>query len=102
MSKKPPTQAHAAAFDRIRALLREQESFPLRYTHKIIGKHSAAFRTGADRLLREVPGLRIAFERESSGGAHLAITFEFSAADADQVVRLLELTAEVEDLLVIL
>ncbi len=89
-------------YSTLRELLSEQEKFPLRYLHKFIGKNSPAFLMGVQCLEAAFPKLKQQSRRESGAKAHVALTFEFEADSADEVIQVLEATEVLPDLVLVL
>jgi putative lipoic acid-binding regulatory protein len=89
-------------YSKLLELLRDQEVFPLEYTHKIIGAQTSAFEDGIQELIRQHPGLKIATRRETQDRAHVAVTFQYTAQRAEDVIILLEASHQVPDVRVIL
>ena len=89
-------------YTQLRSLLEENEVFPIRYLHKIIGKNTAGFRTSVGNLCEKFPALVLEAKRESSGGAHASYTFAFEAATVGEVIALLEATENLGDLVMVL
>lgn len=89
-------------YAKLKCLLEEQETFPTVFTHKFIGRNSDGFTRGVTAWEARFPKARQTIARKSAGDGHLALTYEFDAANADEIIALLEATAEIEDVLVIL
>jgi putative lipoic acid-binding regulatory protein len=89
-------------YTKLRQLLEEQETFPLSYLHKFIGRNSPAFAQGLAELEQRFPDLKKQTARKSQGDAHLAMTYVYVARNVDDVIVLLEATDQIEDLLVVL
>lgn len=89
-------------YSKLKQLLEEQESFPLQFTHKFIGKNSPRFVQGVERLEKQWPALKLQSSRTSKGDAHVALTYVVEVKSADEVIVLLEATGRIEDILVIL
>jgi len=91
-----------ADFSTLKALLEEQETFPMVYLHKFVGRNTPAFALAVAELERNFPGARREKMRASPNQGHLALTYEFSAASADEIIELLRATHLMIDVLVIL
>ena len=89
-------------YESLRALLLSQETFPTEYTHKFIGRNTAGFAAGVQRLEAQFPGLRLESARATRSEAHLALTYVFVGESADAIVELLEFTSGIDDLYMIL
>jgi len=89
-------------YSTLRELLSEEEKFPLQYLHKFIGKNSPVFLTGVKGLEAAFPKLKEQSRRESGAGAHVALTFSFEAASADEVIQVLEATEVLPELVLVL
>jgi hypothetical protein len=97
MSQKPTPE-----LARLKALLENQESFPLEYMHKFIGRNSPRFIQGLEAFDARFPKLERRGTRLSAGDAHVAVTYVFMADSADEILEVLEATQLIEDVLVIL
>lgn len=89
-------------YTRLKLLLEKQESFPLDFVFKFIGRNSSAFQEGVKALQSEHPLLRLQSRRESEGGAHLAMTFQFTANESNEILCIYSRIAEIPDVLVVL
>lgn len=89
-------------FTKLRALLESQETFPHDYVHKIIGRNTAAFTEGVQRLEISFPYIRLETARTSKGEAHLALTYTIQAQNPDQIIDVLRETGNLVDLHLIL
>lgn len=89
-------------FDKLRQLLNEQETFPLNFVHKFIGRNSPQFAVGVQAFEASFPTLQKQSERKSSGDNHIALTYVFVAQNAEEVIGLLRATDLIDDVLVIL
>lgn len=89
-------------YTQLKALLEEQETFPLAYTHKFIGKNTPEFAAAVEGLERRFGALTLEHARLSAGDGHLAMTYQFRAASAQEVIDLLEATSKLRDVRVIL
>ncbi|MCM2278416.1 MAG: DUF493 domain-containing protein [Oligoflexia bacterium] len=87
---------------KLKTLLEEQETFPLDFTLKFIGRNSARFTAAVAVFESEHPGLRLESRRESSAGKHLALTYRMLARNADEIVAIMRRIALIEDVQVIL
>ena len=96
MEKKVPD------YSRLKALLELQESFPIDYTLKFIGKNSEQFQASVRSFEEAHPTLGTGSRRMSAKGNHIALTYVFSARSADHVIAVLEQVSRIDDLLVIL
>lgn len=88
-------------FATLRDLL-AKETYPHTYTYKFIGKNSQRFTNGLHALEGKFPKLVIRGSRESTGGQNLAVSYALDAANADEIIDVLNEVTRVEDLLVIL
>lgn len=96
MSKKPKD------YSRLKELLVEQETFPLTYVHKFIGKNSPQFLQALALWEKKFSKARQISVRLSKGDAHAAVTYEFLADHVDEVIVLLEATDQLPDLIMVL
>lgn len=89
-------------FDKFRRLLVETYLFPANYTHKFIGKNSENFKVSVTEFEGKFVGLIRTGEKKSASGNHLALTYDFLAGSADDIIELAKATHLVSDLLYIL
>lgn len=89
-------------FDKFRQLLEETYLFPANYNHKFIGKNSELFRGGVAEFEGKFVALKRVGERASANGNHVALTYDFLAGTADDVIELAKATKQIPDLLYIL
>jgi putative lipoic acid-binding regulatory protein len=92
----------AKDYSKIRDLLEAQERFPIDYIHKVIGRNTSAFLGSLDRLESQLPAVRRGTVRPSASQVHLAVTLILRAESAADVIRLLEATELLEDLVMVL
>ncbi|MBC7691189.1 MAG: DUF493 domain-containing protein [Methylotenera sp.] len=92
----------ARDYQKFKALLEEQETFPLDYTFKFIGRNTPAFKQGVKEFEEKHPGLTLHVSRISSGGAHLALTYKVIAQTADVIIMISDSIGEIQDVMVIL
>ena len=91
-----------AYFQRFRELLKENHQFPCVYLHKFIGKNSSIFAASVHEFENKFIGLQRTIERQSASNKHLALTYEYQAASADDVIELAVETYKINDLIYIL
>jgi putative lipoic acid-binding regulatory protein len=89
-------------FSRLKTLLEQQETFPFDFTLKFIGRNTDRFQKGISSFESAHPILKMQTRRESAQGNHLAMTYTFSARNADHIIATLEQVAKIEDVMVIL
>lgn len=89
-------------YSRLKELLDQQETFPLDFPIRFIGRNSAAFRRDVRTLELRFAGLRDRSERQSAHGAHLAISFVLRAATSQEVIEAMEAIHQIEDVAVVL
>ena len=99
---KPDSVSKADPFEKFRTLLEAHYTFPCVYTHKFIGKNSTIFKTSVDEFEKKFIGLTRSTERLSASGKHLSLTYEYHAANADEVIALAVETQKINDLIYIL
>jgi len=85
-------------YSKIREMLESQETFPLDYVHKLIGKNSAVFEESLKAFESRFPAMRRQFSRPSASGNHLAVTFLFRAQNVDEIIQILEASEQLPDL----
>ncbi len=83
-------------------LLVANTQFPTVYLHKFIGKNSTIFAMGVADFEKKFIGLTKVTERKSATGKHLALTYEYQAESAKDVVNLALQTHLIHDLIYIL
>lgn len=89
-------------FASFRELLNKTYSFPTQYLHKFIGKNSPIFLQSVAEFEQKFIGLKRTGENKSASNAHLALTYEYHAACADDVILLTQETSKINDLIYIL
>ena len=94
--------SNADPFEKFRTLLEAHYTFPCVYTHKFIGMNSSIFRTSVEEFEKKFIGLTRSAERRSASGKHLSLTYEYHAANADEVIALAVETQKINDLIYIL
>lgn len=90
--------------ERLRELL-SNEKYPHTHIHKIIGDKTDAFLSGIEEFEDAHPDITRVGEREKDngrGGAYIALTYEFVATSADEIIELYEATMALPDLKIIL
>jgi hypothetical protein len=99
LGQNPPPESPATddRYARLRDVL-SRETFPLKCTHKLIGVNTEAFEKGLQKFESEVAGLVRTQVRASGGSAHLSVTYEFTAANIDSMISMLDASAKVPDL----
>ncbi len=90
------------SFEKFRRLLVETYLFPANYTHKFIGKNSELFRTSVLEFEGKFVGLKRIGEKRSANGNHVALTYDFLAGTADDIIELAKATYLISDLSYIL
>ena len=89
-------------FEKFKYLLNETYQFPCIYLHKFIGKNSPLFAQSITEFEAKFIGLVKTQERQSTSGAHRSLTYEYQAANAEDVVTLTVETQKMNDLIYIL
>ena len=89
-------------YQKFRALLNEHHRFPSQYTHKFIGKNSPHFLESVAEFEGKFIGLSKETERQSASGKHIALTYLYWAASADDVIKLTTETHKINDIIYIL
>ena len=92
----------AKDYSKIRDMLKAQETFPIDYIHKVIGRNTPAFLDSIAVLERKFPLLRRDLVRPSASQVHVAVTLILRASSEDEVIQLLEETEELVDLVMVL
>jgi putative lipoic acid-binding regulatory protein len=94
--KNPPD------FSKLKELLEEQETFPTQFLHKFVGRNTPEFARAVAELEKRFPSAKLQISRTSASQAHLALTYQFGAGSADDIVALLVATHALDDILVVL
>jgi hypothetical protein len=89
-------------FAKFRQLLIDTYLFPADYTHKFIGKNTETFLDGVREFENKFVGLTKTGERFSAGEGHLALTYNFIAGSAEDIIELAKATYLIADLIYIL
>lgn len=89
-------------YSRLKALLEEQEEFPLSYLLKFIGRNTQLFVAGVSAFEHGYPALKPQSRRQSENGSHLALTYTFTARNADEIIDVLKAVARIQDVLIVL
>ncbi len=89
-------------YQKFRSLLNEHHQFPSQYTHKFIGKNSEIFKASVIEFEAKFIGLTKSTERLSASSKHLALTYVYWAASADDVIKLTTETHKINDIIYIL
>jgi hypothetical protein len=88
-------------YAKIRDLL-ANETYPLLYTHKLIGANTPQFEAGLQDFEASIAGIVRKGVRLSTGDAHMAVTYSFRAPDVEAVIAMLEASARIPGLKMIL
>ncbi len=88
--------------ERLSALLKDVEKFPFSYLHKFVGKNTPEFEAGVVDLRARFPDLQLVHRRESSGGKHVAYTFEWIARTPEEIIAVIQASAKLPDLQILL
>jgi putative lipoic acid-binding regulatory protein len=99
MSEAPKDEDQFAKF---RQLLADTYMFPANYQHKFIGKNSPIFQAAVGEFEGKFVGLKRTGEKQSASGNHLALTYDFLAGSAEDVIELAKATYLIADLIYIL
>ena len=89
-------------FQKFRELLDQTYQFPCTYLHKFIGKNSPIFLSSVADFEKKFIGLTRTLERKSASAAHVALTYDYLAASAEDVILLTVETQKINDLIYIL
>lgn len=89
-------------FEKFRALLEGNFQFPCVYLHKFIGMNSPMFKTSVNDFEKKFIGLNRVSERLSASQKHLSLTYEYQAANSEDVVQLLIETHKLNDLIYVI
>jgi putative lipoic acid-binding regulatory protein len=89
-------------YERFKALLNKELQFPAHYLHKFIGPNSPEFRESVAEFEKKFIGLKRTGEKTSSSNVHVSLTYEYLAANADEIVNLTVETKNIPGVLYIL
>ena len=89
-------------YQKFRDLLNDTYQFPCTYLHKFIGKDSPIFRASVADFEKKFIGLSCVKENPSASGKHVALTYEYVAANADEIIFLTTETNKINDVIYIL
>ena len=89
-------------FEKFRSLLESNFQFPCVYLHKFIGANSPIFKASVDEFEKKFIGLTRVTERLSASGKHLSLTYEYLAANSEEVVQLVFETQKLNDIIYII
>ena len=89
-------------FEKFRALLDCNYQFPCMYLHKFIGANTTVFKMAVADFEKKFIGLVRVTERLSASGKHLSLTYEYQAANAQDVVQLTVETQKLNDIIYIM
>ena len=89
-------------FQKFRELLEHNHQFPTEYHHKFIGKNSPMFLESVAEFEKKHIGLKLVSRKESAKGAHISLSFDYHAANVEEVVELLKETQKINDLIFII
>ena len=83
-------------------MLEAQESFPIDYMHKVIGRNTSAFLNSVAALEKRFPAIRREGVRQSASQGHVSVTWVLRAQNVDEVIALLQETEHLVDLVMVL
>jgi hypothetical protein len=89
-------------FQKFRELLNSTYLFPCNYIHKFIGKNSPIFLQSVRDFEMKFIGLNKTAVRMSASGNHMALTYDYLAGSADEIIELTRETRKIHDLIYIL
>jgi putative lipoic acid-binding regulatory protein len=89
-------------FEKFRELLKSTYQFPCTYLHKFIGKNSSLFHASVADFEKKFIGLTRTQERMSAKANHIALTYDYLAGSADEIIELTVETQKINDLIYIL
>lgn len=87
---------------KFRALLDKNYQFPAIYLHKFIGANSTIFTTSVTDFEKKFIGLTRVTQRLSASGKHMSLTYEYMAANAEEVIQLVLETQKINDIIYII
>ena len=89
-------------FEKFRILLENTYQFPCVYLHKFIGANTNVFKMSVDEFEKKFIGLVRVNERLSASGKHLSLTYEYQAANSEDIVQLTVETQKLNDIIYIM
>jgi len=89
-------------FEKFRNLLESNFQFPCVYLHKFIGANSPIFKNSVAEFEKKFIGLTRITERLSTSQKHLSLTYEYLAANSEEVVQLMIETQKLNDIIYII
>lgn len=89
-------------FEKFKILLEGNFQFPCVYLHKFIGMNSPIFKSSVADFEKKFIGLIRVSEKLSTSGKHLSLTYEYQAANSEDVVQLLIETHKLNDLIYVI
>ena len=89
-------------FARFKDLLNENFQFPATYVHKFIGPNTDEFRSHVANFEKKFIGFVKTGEKLSASSAHVSFTYDYLAANAEDVVSLTIETRNLPGILYIL
>lgn len=99
------SEKHASSdkkYDELLALFKANEKFPLRFVHKFIGRNTEEFLKGVQIWHERYLHLKETVRRVSADGHYLALTYEFNADSAEEIIDVLKSTAEIPGIKMVL
>lgn len=82
--------------------LLKNETFPLPYTFKLIGRNTAEFQEACLRLMNQFPGLSQTGARQTSSAQSVSFSFNFTAQNAEEIIRIYQAAQLAPGLLMLL
>lgn len=89
-------------YQKFRDLLNDTYQFPCTYPHKFIGKNSPIFWASVAEFEKKFIGLTLVSKRESASGKHTSLTYDYLAANAEEIIQLCIETNKLNDVIYIL
>ena len=89
-------------YTKLKSLLKEDETFLLRFTYKFIGRNSPKFQAAIVKFEAQFPTLQAHGSRLSVNQNHLAVTYHFVAAAPEAIIEIFQAIEKTEDLLMML
>lgn len=83
-------------------LILEKEIYPHSFSFKFIGKNSAPFQQGVDKLLNQFPKLVMRTQRLSQNQNHVSYTYSLQAQSAEAIIEVFRVIEKLPDLEIIL
>ncbi len=89
-------------YSKLRDLLLAQETFPLDYLHKFVGRNTSAFDADVLQWKARFTPLACQSDRLSANQKHRSLTFVLRMQSVDELIEMLRATDKIADLVLVL